>query len=641
MPAQRSPPTEAVTTIVGQTQRRRDRRILGLTLLVGGLLLVPALRAPFILDDYMHRAMVDGRFGAPRGPLDLYDFVNDRDRPMMLARGLLPWWSHPQLTIRFFRPLASALRYGELRLLDGQLLLPHLHSLAWWAVAVLAASALFRRTLPRRPGWIATVIFALGPWHVLPVAWLANREVLLSLAFGTMGLVAQVRFHDRRRWRDAATGTALFALAFGSGEYTLCFGGYVVALALCKTAIIDKKYKIIEIDQEHETSKPAETNEFVEIDKSARSSTNDKFATFAKLDRPLSTRLIGLLPFALPAAVYLAVRALGGYGAHGSAFYTDPLRDPGAFMIALPTRLVTLLAEGWLSLGSDAWGSDAPKWLQAVLVLGAAPLLAVALRRTLGALDPRTRSSAHWLLPGSLLSLLPVLAVAPSPRLLGVSAIGMAATIALLLDHAWFPETIAPRRGAAELTTVVATLLGFLQLVHGPATTWLSARELRRGSLASQRSVDELRVRLGDVAHAEVAVARGGPVMFFGPLALDPGGSLPRRWWILSHTTHVLALRKGPRTIELVAPPDAGLYPPGAGNLFRSADAPLRAGEIVELPGMRVQILAADRLGTHRARFTFEHDLDKPPLVWVDEAWEGGFRDLTPPAIGFGQPLDP
>src|SRR5690348_15904405 len=86
--------------------RRFDARIaLMLILLVGTLAFLPALRSPFMLDDYMHTSMVEGTFPGQRGPFDLYDFVNDTDRGVFMTRGLLPWWTHPKLTIRFFRPL--------------------------------------------------------------------------------------------------------------------------------------------------------------------------------------------------------------------------------------------------------------------------------------------------------------------------------------------------------------------------------------------------------------------------------------------------------------------------------------------------------------------------------------------------------
>lgn len=565
---------------------------MALVLVLGALVFLPAVRSPYLLDDYLHAAMVDGRFVSPRGPFDLYDFVSDDDRAAMRERGLLPWWAHPRLRIRFLRPLSSALRYVELKMLAGRPLPMHLHSLAWWAAAVLSVRALLRRLLAPRAALLGTAIFALGPWHVLPIAWLANREVLVSLTFGALALAAHSRWRERGRLGDGAIAAGLFGLAFLAGEYALCLGGYVLAFEL-----------------------------FGARERAAR-------------------RALGLLPFAAPALAYLTARAAMGYGTSASAFYSDPLREPLAFLATAPARLLTLLAEGWLTVGTDAWGTSLPRWIQAALVLAGGALVVVPLRRTWRAQGEQRRRALSWLLGGSLASLVPVLAVVPAPRLLGIAAIGMAATVGALLDHAWFPASPSLRRGAAELTTQVATVLGFLHLVHGPAASWLAARDLRRSSLGYAATSQALRARLPDVGRAEVSVVRGGAGMYFEPFALDPGGVLPARWRILSHAWHVLALRRGERSLELVAPPGGGLYPVGPANLFRTAAAPLHAGEVIELPGMRVEVLRVGAGGAERARFTFDRPLEEAPLAWVEEG-AAGFVDVELPSDGFGVPFGP
>src|SRR6185437_1081486 len=168
VPAQADPDAPAVP------ERSRSRKfsvhrrhLFGLLFLVGAIVFAPSLRSAYLLDDYLHASMIAGAYPAPRGPFDLYNFVTDADRAVLLDRGMLPWWSDPRLTIRFFRPLSSGLVYAEHRALGplagervGRLLM-HLHSFAWWAALVLAANALFRRLLARRPARIATAVFAL------------------------------------------------------------------------------------------------------------------------------------------------------------------------------------------------------------------------------------------------------------------------------------------------------------------------------------------------------------------------------------------------------------------------------------------------------------------------------------------------
>src|SRR3954466_2834445 len=87
------------TAEVSETQKKSRRHLLEVVFLlaIGAILFSPALTTPLFLDDHLQGAMVEGTFPAARSPLNLYDFVDDGDRKMLTDRGLLPWWSHPQL----------------------------------------------------------------------------------------------------------------------------------------------------------------------------------------------------------------------------------------------------------------------------------------------------------------------------------------------------------------------------------------------------------------------------------------------------------------------------------------------------------------------------------------------------------------
>jgi hypothetical protein len=574
--------------------RRRPWLALAILVLLGVAVYFPALRTPFLLDDYLQASMIEGTFPAKRGPFDLYDFVNDADRASLTERGMLPWWSHPELKIRFFRPLSSALRWADHRLLGESPISLHLHSFAWWLAAVLAARALFRRALAPRAATIATLVFALAPCHTLPLTWLANREALLSLAFGTFGLLAYARFREQRGHRDGALAALLFTLAVLSGEYALCFAGYILAIEL------------------------------------------------GLRGEPLFRRGLGVLPFAVPAAGYLLVRARLGYGTLGSGFYTDPFRETLPFLHALPRRLATLLVDGWFALDDETLTSETPGWALALLVLCAAPLLFVPLRRAFVMLDDERRRRASWMLLGSFFSLLPVLAVVPSPRLLGVSVLGVATAVGLLLDHAWFPAAGVPldRRPAAQLTGFVALLLGFSHLVHGPGTSWLMARRLQRTAVSFASHVAALRGRVPAPENSEVVVIRAIAGAFFLPFALDERGRLPFRFRILAQAGHALVLRHDARTFDIIVPPEQSLFPTGPGQLFRSMDAPLAVGDVLTVPGVRATILDVGRRGPRSARFELDRELESPTITWITEDRDG-LPITEPPAPGFGKPFDP
>ena len=120
----------------------------------------------------------------------------------------------------------------------------HIHSFLWWIASVLAVRALYRRLLAPRVALIATIIFALAPCHVFPIAWLANREALVSIAFGIPALFAYVRWREGRRSRDAALTAVLFALSMAGGEYAICFGGYVLDAIIVETAPKQERFSI-------------------------------------------------------------------------------------------------------------------------------------------------------------------------------------------------------------------------------------------------------------------------------------------------------------------------------------------------------------------------------------------------------------
>jgi len=563
-----------------------------LVLLAGAILFLPAIRTPRFLDDYFQTSMIEGTYPAPRSPFDLYDFVGDADRALLLDRGLLPWWSHPQLKVRFLRPLSSALLYADHRVFGDHPLLSHLHSFAWWAAAVLAAGALYRRTLTSRAAVVATFMFALAPCHALPLVWLANREALVSITFGILALGALVRFRQGGRWLHGASAAGLFTLSLLGGEYALGFGGYALALALT----------------------------------SRRSSR--------------SVRAVGLLSFAAPALAYLVVRARLGYGTAGSGLYQDPFRDPVAFLQRVPQRMAALLGEGWLTLPADTVDAT-PSWLVGAIAIVAAAILFVPVRRALAGLDGERREDATWLLLGSVLALTPVLAVMPALRVLGASFVGIAATVALVLDRAWFPRAAEPPTRASRLTELVALCLGFAHFVHGPGTSWLISRFCRADAAIFSEEAATLRSYIPDPAKDEVVLVRGiGGTMFVLPYAIDPKGAPPWRWRILALTGHVLVSRVDSRTIDLLAPPQRSLFPTGEGNLFRGEGAPLAAGDVVRVSGMRATVMDVGKAGPRRVRFEFDEPLESSSRVWVTSRFDG-IHDADPPEPGFGKPFDP
>ena len=198
------------------------------------LVYLPALRAPFAGDDHFHRAVANGTYPARLGPFDLFTFVTESSRAALVGNGIQQWSLNPHMVVHFFRPISSALAWIDHRSFPDDAFWPHAHSLLWLSVASLGVFSLLRDMFSARVAWMGALVFALAPCNAVPVAYLANRAPLVSIAFGTFALAAYARWRERGDWQDGFASTVLFGLALSAGEYGLGFAGYVVAIEAVK-----------------------------------------------------------------------------------------------------------------------------------------------------------------------------------------------------------------------------------------------------------------------------------------------------------------------------------------------------------------------------------------------------------------------
>ena len=570
---------------------RLRRALLIATAAVAVFIHIPGLRTPLLLDDYTQRAMAEGQYPAPPGPFQLYDFIDDGNRAILLNRGILPWWSHPKMVMRFLRPLSSALLWFDYRVAGGSPLWGHVHSFLWWVLACFAVHALLRRLFTSRVAWFGVAVFALAPCHALPLSWMANREEIVSTALGTAALAVYLRWREERRSRDGLLSLALFSVAALAGEYTLCFAGYVLAAELM-------------IRRES-----------------------------------VPRRLLGLACFAVPLVAYAIIHQALRYGAFGIGYYHDPISDLAAYTASAPRRLGVLLATAWLGVNDVAWLNESG-WKLGLLVVGAAALLVVPIARMLRELDAPLRGRAMTMLIGSVLSMAPVMAVDASARLLQVPMVGVSAVVALLVDHVWFPAHPRPRRGAAELTELVVLGVAFVHFFRAPLDTWLAQSSTRTWASAFASRLDSLTERTDGKSVVTILRANISQAIFFAPLVVaGPDGAGASRVRTLTlRSGRCLLRRTSPRAFELVGGA-GGLFPIGPDDLLR--DVPLQPGERVDLDGLHVTLLELrDDGSAHRARFEFDRDLDDPSMIWLVDGLTG-FHEQKLPAVGYGELLDP
>jgi 4-amino-4-deoxy-L-arabinose transferase-like glycosyltransferase len=136
--------------------------------------------------------------GVHWSPFELYDFVGGPTRPasLMIDRGLLPWFTDDGLTLRFFRPLSSAMLAMDARLFGERTWLARLHSLLWFLAILGLVAVLHRRLLSPSAAGVATLIYAISAGHALPVSWIAARHTLVCTAFSLLTFWLHLRVRE-------------------------------------------------------------------------------------------------------------------------------------------------------------------------------------------------------------------------------------------------------------------------------------------------------------------------------------------------------------------------------------------------------------------------------------------------------------
>lgn len=568
-------------------------RALWLSLLLALLLGLPSLPLGPFNDDYGHLIVLENILPTLEGPstrFDLFRFVEGDPATLrpLLERGVLPWWTHPELKLAFWRPLSSALMVLDQALFGYGHVGSHLHSVAWYVALVAMAGLLLRRVLPGALGALALLLFAVDDAHALPVVWLANRNALVAATPALLGLWLHVE--GREAHRPWARPLSLLALALGlmGGEVALGVAAHLVA------------YEAL----------------------GARG--------------PASERLRAILPPALLVLAWLAAYKVLGYGAWGSGMYVDPLAQPGTWLLALAGRLPALLGGLFLGVPVDLWAfvESSRPWLVGVGV-AAVVLMALVLRAAWGGLSEDERRHTRWLLAGAVLSLLPVASTIPTNRLLLVPSLGGAVAVAAVLRHAWRsrPQAWRPRPVAAA--AALLALAHFALAVPGWALLHYAIGEGQRLSEHRQQ-VLERELDVGRVSQQRVVLLSSpDPVvaMYTAMGWLVRGRPVPRAWWTLSMAPgeHVVT-RTGPDTLELERT-QGPFFASEWEQLYRAPLVALAPGDTVELQGLRVQVLEGDAQGPRRLRFTFDTPLEDPSLVLLQ--WrEGALHKVPPPSPG-------
>jgi hypothetical protein len=564
---------------------------------------LPALILPFWRDDFLHQLLIRIWLGKevpgdlfPRlsvdqlGFVNLFGFIDNARLGELIARGDLPWWAPADTHVMFWRPLSSLTHVLDHLLWGLQPAFHRLHSILWYAALIVAVGLLYRRQLSAALFPLALLLFTIEEAHWGPVCFVANRNALVGGVLGLLALLCHVRRREEGSEWGGPLSALLFALALMGGESALGAFAYLAAYEL-----------------------------FVPR-------------------RSTGKRLIALLPPVALVSIWAVCYRLGEYGARGVEIYIDPTRDPlrylgvavERFLVLICSQLTGVIAE--LSLGAPAF-----KYPQVALGLTAALLAAFILHRRWPELDPTDRRTLRWLIPGALLSLLPVMATYPMDRLLLLPSVGGAVVVAIVIRHVWSDlrswKTISGSK--RWLSAILSPLL--LTQVAIPIVVWLGFPIIIYGyHHRLNRKLSPAVLARGDIGQCRVFVI-GAPdlseLWFQSARRILAGVKEPGAWQVLSESLLPQRLhRDAERSLEIAYAKGRPTHPTSL-RIFPPPHLRYTTGDAIELKGLRIRILEADREGLRRVAFEFDRSLEDDRmifLVWHDD----GLEPLSLPGPG-------
>ncbi len=352
-----------------------SRKILWVAVLLGVLLSLPSVASGFATEDFLFRA-------AAQKPFDLKD-VNLFDAEEVSGGvrisqhvGSLPWITHDDFRISFWRPLTSLTHQLDYRVFTHNPAAAHVHSVLWYALAIFGVGLVLRRWV--RPTWaagLASVWWAMDEGHGHAVGWLSNRHVVVGTALVTLCLLLHDKGRRSKRVGPQLLSAAALGLSLLASESALGIWGFLLAYAWCLDA---------------------------------------KRGAFR-----------ALLPHAAVSAAWLSAFVYLGHGARASGLYLDPRASPIAFLAELPERTGVLLLSATGLPSADTWHGASPTQVALLAVGGAIALLLLAVLTW-----PKRRAVALSI--ALVIALLPAAATFPSDRLLllpSVAALALAASV--------------------------------------------------------------------------------------------------------------------------------------------------------------------------------------------------------------------
>jgi hypothetical protein len=566
-------------------------------------------------DDYMQHAMLKGVYPAKRSPFDLFKFASGsaEERESLMNFGAIPWWNHPEFRLAMMRPLSSALIYLDYALFGDNQIAFHIHSMAWWAFFICATALLLGELMSVRIAMVAIVLFAVEQGHTLPSLWLANRNALICLCFGTLGLWAHIRWRRKGSRGLWMLSVAAFSLALLAGEWAFASLGYLFAFELLAA------------------------------------------------NRPLHERIKAIIPAAFLGILFLISQHLLDYSALYSNIYVNPITEPLGYLIQASQRIPVMVAE--LVFGVPAlWYQEGTPWRAFVLslriftpeiwhklpswqfwhitlgVIGGI-IAWFVIRWGLRVQSTADRKALRRLLLGAFFSMLPMVASFPTSRLVLPAAIGVSAiwASAIMRGYDQLLASIKRKRLRPSLAAILVLIgLGYTQVwqastysmweVQAYSYFFESVRQWILHADLDQTKVQNQHIfMINGIEHTTV---------IFAPFVWNYHGyQVPRSCRILSAAPQAHDIKRtAENELEYLVLGGTFLDSP-LERLYRVDKYPFKVGDVVVLDEFRVTIIQLLNGKPFRVRFSFNKPLEDPSYVFLLSG-NRGLRRFDLPQIG-------
>ena len=569
----------------------QNKKFFIFVIILTALLVMPGINSGFTTDDWLHRIFLKNKKfvevdrNLSLTPYGMFSFLDGNTKTINTLKdnGLLPWWSFEKLRMSFWRPLTELTHVLDYTLWADSPLAMHIHSFILYGILLFLLFVFYRRLL--NPLWIAglaILLYAIDDAHAVPVSWIANRNALLAVIFGLATMLLYDSAVKTKQIKFTFFAMLTFILALLSGEFALATTGYL-------------------------------------------------FAYMVALDeRPLKTKIVALVPFAIIAVVWMVIYSKGGFGSFGSGMYIDPAKEPASFLAAFVQRGPVLLLSK-LGLPPAIYYTMVYGQLKIAYLIAAYGFVSLILILMIPML--KASNVARFWLIGMIISLIPVCATSPDDRLLLFVSIGATGLLAQFIagwlqKEPWVP-TVKFKKIVFSSITV---LLLFIHLLVAPALLNASSAIDKFIGFINNISLDKKIIP--DNKDQHIILMNGyfyWSNMVFKRYAKD----------IPVHYTRVLSTgdeemyiyRIDKSTIEIDT--KNGFFTSFISHMMRSKKYPMKKGYTVKLKDLEIKILSMTKDNRpKRIRCTFGYSLDNKKRVKFFYIQDDVFKVYTMPVIG-------